>query len=243
MRTLWRKALRRAWGTCLIGAALAVSTACGQAAPSGGAGEQSPHVTPTPSTPTRTTTRGGVTLTATMSVGFAQHPADPAVRRKPGIVVDYTLRNDGTRHLVAYDMVPDALGSATLPPDLDPEHAWVYPDSGLVRISKQGFATASGVSFIAAPMIGARTLDPGATLTGRAYAVSPPTLTVPGPDFDAPRVPVDPAATQAQFCVQVGERTPQMRPSSSVEGVLEAPVAAPGPGELLCTAPVPLVTP
>jgi hypothetical protein len=182
-------------------------------------------------------TQGDVMLRYTASVGFAQHPADPAVRRGPGTVVDYTVTNTGSRRLVVYDRIPDALGSATLPPDLDPEHGWVFMSSRVVRLSRQGFATAPGVRFVAAPVIGARALEPGASLTGRTYAVSPPTLDVPGPDFVAPRDPVDPGATRLQLCVQVGERTAQMRPSATLDGVLEAPVVAPGPADIVCGDP------
>ena len=70
--------------------------------------------------------------------------------------------------------MPADLGSATLPADVDPEHAWVYEQSGVLRLSKQGFAPAPNVRFIAAPVMGGRTIAPGASLTGRAYAVSPP---------------------------------------------------------------------
>ena len=252
---------RRPWLVAgAVGAVLVVVAACGQAAPSGsvtpaggasttggapqagGAGTTGATAGDVP-TATQTVHQGDVTLTATLTIGFAQYPVDPGIRRRPGLVVEYALTNSGTRQLVAYDRVPDSLGSATLPPDLDPEHAWVYMDAGLVRVSKQGFATAPGVAFIAAPVTGARALAPGSTLTGRAYAVSPPELDVPGPDFAAPRTPIDPAASQTRFCVQVGERSPQMRPSSAQPGVLEAPVTAPSPGELLCTDAVPLLTP
>ncbi|GAB3052088.1 hypothetical protein GCM10027053_09830 [Intrasporangium mesophilum] len=178
-----------------------------------------------------------VTLRYTVSVGFSQFPADPGVRRKPGTVIDYSVTNTGTRQLVVYDRIPDMLGSATLPPDLNPEHGWVYMSGGVVRLSRQGFATAPAVRFVAAPVIGARALEPGATVTGRTYAVTPPTLDVPGPDFVAPRDPIDPAATRLQLCLQVGERTAQMRPSPALPGVLEAPVVAPGPGDLVCGTP------
>lgn len=195
------------------------ATGCGSSDSSGGASQ------------------GEVTLRYTVSVGFSQFPADPGVRRKPGTVIDYSVTNTGTRQLVVYDRIPDTLGSATLPPDLNPEHGWVYMAGGVVRLSGQGFATAPGVRFVAAPVIGARALEPGATVTGRTYAVTPPTLDVPGPDFVAPRDPITPAATRLQLCLQVGERTAQMRQSPALPGVLEAPVVAPGPGDLVCGTP------
>jgi len=155
----------------------------------------------------------------------------------PGLVVDYTLTNTGSAPLVAYDVVPAALGSASLPADLDPEHAWVYVDSGVLRVSKQGFAPAPGVRFIAPPATGARALDAGAGLTGRAYAATPPALDVPGPEFDAPRAAVGAEVREWQFCVQVGPRSGGARPAKSGAGVLEAPVTAPSGTDLVCTEP------
>ena len=86
----------------------------------------------------------GVRLEATFEIGFPEQPSDPGVRKKPGVVVTYTLTREGgaAGELVAYDVVPDTLGSAGLPPDVNPEHAWVYADGETVRISKQAFATA-----------------------------------------------------------------------------------------------------
>ena len=111
-----------------------------------------------------------------------------------------------------------------------------------MRISKQGFATAPGIAFAAAPVMGARTIPADAPLTGRAYAVTPPELDVPGPEFTAPRTAIPPGSSSFSFCVQVGEKSSGMRPSA-VEGVLQAPVRAPTGEELLCTAPVVLATP
>ena len=238
------------------------AAACGQVTPSGGAtpavagattgspessaGSTAP-VTPTPgATSARASATGsGVRLDATLEVGFSEQPADPGVRRKPGVVVTYTLTRDGggMGEVVAYDVVPDSLGSAGLPPDVNPEHAWVHADGDTVRISKQSFAAAPGISFIAAPTTGVRVIPATGALEGRAYAVSPPELDVPGAEFTAPRdaLPADPGTWE--FCVQVGQRLPGMHPSSVGDGVLEAPVRAPEGDELLCTGPVALDAP
>ena len=184
-------------------------------------------------------------LDATLEIGFSEQPVDPGVRRRPGVVVTYTLKRvgDGPGELVAYDVVPDSLGSAGLPPDVNPEHAWVYADGDTVRVSKQSFAAAPGTSFIAAPTTGVRVIPPSGALEGRAYAVSPPQLDVPGAEFAAPRGPLPAAPSPWEFCVQVGERQDGMQPSAAGDGVLEAPVRAPEGDELLCTGPVALAAP
>jgi hypothetical protein len=230
----------------LAAAALLATSACGQTAspsgtstPAGGGGNTGSTSSAPSSGPAveQTVTGAGVRLEATMAVGFPQHPAGNGIRRMPGLVVDYTLTNTGSKPLVAYDVVPDDLGSAALPKDVNPEHAWVYVDAGVLRVSKQGFAPARGVRFVAAPMTGARALDAGASLTGRAYAVSPPVLDVPGDSFEAPRAAVAAGVKQWQFCVQVGERTGSVRAAAVGGGLLEAPVAAPTGDGLVCTEP------
>ena len=51
-----------------------------------------------------------------------------------------------------------------------------------MRLSKQAFAAAPGVRFVAAPTTGGRVIPADrASSPGRAYAVSPPELDVPGP--------------------------------------------------------------
>ena len=181
----------------------------------------------------QTVTSGAVRLEATMA------PDGPkaATAAAGGLVVDYTVTNTGAQPLLAYDVVPQDLGSATLPTDVDVTHAWVYEQSGVLRLSKQGFATAPNVRFAAAPVMGGHVIAPGASLRGRAYAASPPKLDVPGDSFEAPRTAVDPGVKQWQLCVQVDDRAGQARPAAVGGGVVQAPSAAPQGDELVCTRP------
>lgn len=253
---------RRALPTLALLVVVGSAAACGQATPSGGstpAGSGTPSATSetdgnssTASTPgpgatsaRASATGAGVRLDVTFGIGFPEQPTDPGARKKPGVVVTYTLtRESGSDgELVAYDVVPDSLGSAGLPPDLNPEHAWVHAAGDAVRISKQSFAPAPGVAFIAAPTTGVRVIPADGPLHGRAYAVSPAELDVPGEDFAAPRDPLPSGSTSWEFCVQVGKRLDGMHPSTVGEGVLEAPVRAPEGDELVCTDPVTLAVP
>lgn len=192
-----------------------------------------------------------VTLTALMAVGFAKYPPGPGVRKRAGLAVDYTLVNTGQRSLAAYDRVPDDLGSAALG-QVNPEHAWVYMSGPVLRVSKQSFDTAPNVRFAVAPVTGIRPLPAGGSLTGRAWVPLPPTLDVPGKNFVSPGgrgLALD--LFTWQFCVQIGdlaERTGPVTdavPDSAAPGevVRSAPASAPQAGELICTEPVPLVTP
>jgi len=171
----------------------------------------------------QTVTSGPVRLEATMAPG--------------GHVIDYTVTNTGAQPLLAYDVVPQDLGSATLPTGVDVAHAWVYEKSGVLRLSKQGFSTAPNVRFAAAPVMGGHVIAPGASIRGRAYAASPPKLDVPGDSFEAPRTAVDPGVKQWQLCVQVDDRAAQARPATVGSGIVQAPSAAPQGDELVCTRP------
>jgi hypothetical protein len=171
----------------------------------------------------QTVTSGAVRLEATMAPG--------------GLVVDYTVTNTGATPLLAYDVVPQDLGSATLPTDVDVTHAWVYEHSGVLRLSKQGFDPAPNVRFAAAPVMGGHVIAPGASIRGRAYAASPPRLDVPGDSFEAPRAAVDPGVRQWQLCVQVDDRAAQAKPAAVGGSVVQAPSTAPQGDELVCTQP------
>lgn len=212
-----------------------VTSACGEARPSPG----TPTSADGPIRTVQTVTSGNVRLEATMApTGHAQKgPTGAGMAVRPGLVVDYTVTNTGSTPLLAYDVVPQDLGSAALPTGVDQQHAWVYEQSGVLRLSKQGFATAPDVRFAAAPVMGGHVLAPGASVTGKAYAVSPPTLDVPGDSFEAPRGAVSPGLKQWQFCVQVDDRAAQARPSAAGGGVLQAAAAAPHGDELVCTRP------
>ena len=235
-----RPALRHRRLLGLAVGAVLVTSACGQASPSSGPATPAPGGDPgTPTgTAAQTTVVGSVRLEASIAPeGQVQSGATVAgMSVHPGLLVDYRVTNTGTKPVLAYDVVPQELGSGTLPANVDVQHAWVYEQSGVLRISKQGFATAPNVRFIAAPVMGGHVIAPGASVTGRAYAVWPLVLDVPGESFVAPRQRVDPAVGQWQFCVQVDDRTDQARPSA-VAGVVQVPVRAPQGDELVCTGP------
>ena len=203
--------------------------ACGQAASPGG---RQPGAAQEGSFHTETAL-GAVRL----SVGVTPGPRRASLAAsagEQGLVVDYELVNTGTEPVLVEDRVPDSLGSGVLPRTLDPERAWVYLADGHLRVSKQGFSPAPGVRFIAAPVTGARLLGAHGHLAGRAWVPLPPRLDVPGPQFQAPRTPIDPRTTEVQLCLQLGSPA-NARPSTSGPSVLEVPVAAPGPKDLLCS--------
>lgn len=186
---------------------------------------------------------GDVMLRTRMGVGFAQWPDDPAIRRAPGLVVEYTVHNAGGEDVIAHDRVPAGLGSATLPEDLDPEHAWVHMQDGVVRVTKQGFGTSPSVNYIAAPVTGARVVPAGGTLEGRAAVPVPLQADVPDQNFTAPRDPVDAKATTWQFCLQVGQGGAGATPHAADPELLVVPVQAPTAEALVCTQPIALVLP
>lgn len=145
--------------------------------------------------------------------------------------VAYTVANASDRVRLVIDRIPARLGGATLGA-VDPARAWVYRFAAGVRVSKQAFPVAPNVRFVAAPVIGARFLAPGARLTGTARVVLPPVLDVPGEEFTAPREPVDAGATSWQFCLQVAtvDRPREVVPISEVALaplVCSAPAAIP----------------
>lgn len=260
MRT---KLPRRTAAPLLALALLPLAAACGTTAspggpqtsvpdaggPGGGTTNGSSTVTPTdqgdqPEPQTMPEVRvDDVTLRATMGVGFSQWPDDPGIRRLPSLVVDYTLTNHGKPSLHVFDRIPAGLGSAALPPELNPEHAWVHMEGGVIRVTKQAFSLNPEVMMFAPPAIGVRELHSGGTLEGRAVIPLTPKLDVPDTNFVAPREPVDPTATEWQFCIQVEEATAPASPDPKHQGVLSTPVSAPRSPGLLCTAPAPLVQP
>lgn len=180
-------------------------------------------------------TLGEVQMYSKLTSGPPQHQTGAARGQQTGLVVEYTLVNNGTTPVLVHDRIPTTLGSAVLSADLDPEHAWVFMADGRIRLSKQGFAPAEGVRFIAAPVVGARLLQPRQRLTGRAWAPMPVKLDVPSAEFDAPRTPINPRATAWDFCVQLTTGGSKGRPSELDPAVLEVPAAAPNDGELLCS--------
>lgn len=231
---------RRVSAAAVIVLGLPALAACGQPSPGqgpagGGSADESGWFSPGPGggltpivTPSEPTTKpqplptalAGVTLMATLRVEGA------------ALVADYAVSNRSDRPVVAVDRIPKSLGSAKLDDgDLDPAHAWVLMAGERVRVTKQAFPIAPGVRFIADPVIGAHVLQSGASLSGTGKVPLPPTLDVPGPEFEAPRGPIVTGETQWEFCVQVAALE---QPSEvvSVSEVARAP--------LLCSDPAPL---
>lgn len=145
-----------------------------------------------PLVPTAPVAAGGLSLDATLSYSASE------------LVATYTVTNSDDRAHLVIDRIPARLGSSQIDADtIDPEHAWVLMAGGRVRVTKQAFPIASDTRLIDEPAIGAHVLEPGASLTGTAVAPLPPTLDVPGVEFTVPRAPIDPNATEWEFCVQV----------------------------------------
>lgn len=182
------------------------------------------------------TTVGGIRLVTDVGTG-PRGSTTGTNAGEQGLVIDYQLVNIGTQPALVEDRVPATLGSGVLPRRLDPERAWVYMVGGRVRVSKQGFSPAPGVRFLAAPVTGARLLEGGGHLAGRAWVPLPPRLDVPGPEFEAARAPVDRGNTAVEFCVQLASPA-NAHPSASDPAVLEVPATAPGPTGLICTPTV-----
>lgn len=151
--------------------------------------------------------------------------------------IAYAITSYGAESSLVHDRVPPTLGSAVLPEDLDPERAWVYMQDKRVRVSKQGFAPAPNVRFMAQPVMGVRLLEPGGQLSGQARVELPFRLDVPGPEFDAPRTAVAKDATELEFCVQVTDGS-EGRASAADPTGLEVAATAPGPDELICSRPL-----
>ena len=217
-----------------LGAVL-VTSACGEARPSPG----TPTSADGPVRMVQTVTSGNVRLEATMApTGHAQKgPPGRAWPCARGLVVDYTVTNTGSTPLLAYDVVPQDLGSATLPTGVDVSARLGLRAVGRAAPQQAGLRDGARRPLRRRPGHGRPRLAPGASVTGKAYAVSPPTLDVPGDSFEAPRGAVSPGLKQWQFCVQVDDRAAQARPSAAGGGVLQAAAAAPHGDELVCTRP------
>ncbi|GAA5035826.1 hypothetical protein GCM10023258_38130 [Terrabacter aeriphilus] len=234
-----RPAVALALGAVLVTSACGSSTPSSVATPAGG-GDATPATTEAGSG-AETVGANGIRLEAQLAPGGPGGVAVGAgIAATPGYVVQYTVTNTTSEPVLARDVVPRDLGSATLAADVDREHVWVYEQDGVLRLSKQGFAPAPNVRFAAAPVVGGHTIAPGASLTGRAYAVSPPRLHVPAESFEAPRTPVDPSVAQWQFCLQVDGEVAQARPSAVGDGVVQVAATAPAGDDLVCTPATPI---
>ncbi|MER7072890.1 hypothetical protein [Terrabacter sp. NPDC000476] len=234
-----RTAVVLALGAVLVTSACGSSTPSSVATPAGGGAGAGSATTDAGSG--AGTTTNGIRLEAQLAPGGPGGVAVGAgIAAAPGYVVRYTVTNTTSEPVLARDVVPRDLGSATLAADVEREHVWVYEQDGVLRLSKQGFAPAPNVRFAAAPVVGGHTIAPGASLTGRAYAVSPPRLHVPGESFEAPRTPVGRSVSQWQFCVQVDGEVAQARPSAVGGGVVQVAATAPAGDDLVCTPATPI---
>lgn len=152
------------------------------------------------------------------------------------LVIDYTLTQSGTEPVYAVDLAPDVLSNSRLDPAARRTHAWVYQSDDGPRISKQGFAIAPTIRFFAAPVMGVKRVDPGASITGSAEVGWPLATALPSAEFEAPRGALSSAsAERVRLCIQVMD-------AASVDGgqaatgteLKSTPVVPPRPGELIC---------
>lgn len=177
----------------VLAAAVAVSTlvGCGDDDPGGDA-------TPTPSAEL------DIALDAQLGAGAPAGPDYPP--GTAGLVADYTVTNNAAVAVLVVERRPaDITPAVDVPLPDTAESSWVYADdSGRVLVTKEVFATAGGDTGTAyrAPAV---RLEPGQSVTGRAFALTPLRRIAPDPgSFEVPgpsTLPDD--ATSWSFCVQV----------------------------------------
>ncbi|SDU78115.1 hypothetical protein [Jiangella alkaliphila] len=144
-----------------------------------------------------------VALDARLGTGAPTGPEYPP--GTSGLVADYTVTNNADVAVLVVERRPaDITPSVDVPLPDTAESSWVYADdAGAILVTKEVFATTgdTGTAY-RAPAV---RLEPGESLTGRAFALTPlrriapdaGTFEVPGPDA----LPAD--ATSWSFCVQV----------------------------------------
>ena len=145
-----------------------------------------------------------IVLDAQLGVGAPTGPAYPP--GTSGLVADYTVTNNADVTVLVVERRP-----ADITPDVDvplpdtAEASWVYADdTGGVLVTKEVFAT-TGAGTGTAYRAPAVRLEPGQSVTGRAFALTPlrriapdaETFVVPGTDT----LPAE--AASWSFCVQV----------------------------------------
>lgn len=217
-------------------AVLAALAACGQPSGPGRAGGGTPTETGSFGTPTGRDLTDIVTpseppaKTRPLPTGLPGVSLDAALRSTGSqLVAEYKVTNSADHPVVVIDRIPESLGSSMLEAsDIASHHAWVLMAGNVVRVTKQAFPIKPDIRFIAEPVIGGHVLGSGASTTGAAQVPLPPSLDVPGPEFEAPRTPIRQGADMWQFCVQVAE-VDQPREVLPVSTVANAP--------LLCTSP------
>ncbi|WP_183091221.1 hypothetical protein [Streptomyces radicis] len=145
-----------------------------------------------------------VALDADLGVGAPTGPDHPP--GTSGLVADYTVTNNADVPVLVVERRPaDITPTVDVPLPDTAESSWVYADdSGRVLVTKEMFAPVDADAGAAhrAPAV---RLEPGESVTARAFALTPLRRIVPDPDvFVVPGPSAVPAeATSWSFCVQV----------------------------------------
>lgn len=146
-----------------------------------------------------------VALEAELSTGPPDLPGDPP--EAEGLVAEYTVTNNtDTPILVAERRADVKVQDIGRPVPADEETAWVYAtEDGVVQLTKELFHVVDDRERGEPYLVSARRVQPGESITGRAFALMPLQGIVPQSDiFDVPGsadLPAD--ATTWRFCVQI----------------------------------------
>ncbi|AYY13037.1 hypothetical protein EF847_10330 [Actinobacteria bacterium YIM 96077] len=147
-----------------------------------------------------------VALDAELGVGAPTGPDYPP--ETSGLVAEYTVTNNADVAVLVVERRPaDITPTIGIPLPDTAESSWVYSDdSGRILVTKEIFATAgadtdSGTAY-RAPAV---RLEPGESVTGRAFALTPLRRIAPDTDvFVVPGASTLPANARSwSFCVQI----------------------------------------
>lgn len=168
-----------------------------------GCGGDSPEQTP--ESPDPTLVALDVSLEAELGTGSAINPAYPPGTE--GLVAEYTVTNDTDGPILVAERRPDVLAADIgFVVDDSEESSWVYAgDDGVIRVSKEMFPLDVDGNLSEPFVVAALRVEPGDSVTGRAFALTPLNRIVPSADaFTVPgpaELPAD--ATAWVFCVQI----------------------------------------
>lgn len=188
-------------------------------------------VTPSPD-PTSTASLASAAINATIAIGTPgtdRYPAD-----HEGLVAEYIITNTADQPIVVANGI-DPLQSGRAVRSSDEESVWVTMDeTGVVRLSKQIFDVDPRVLHESPYEANAIRLDPGESVTARAYASIP--LQYVGPQetteilFDGP-YQLSSEAAEVQVCIEIAPATTGRdvirHTSSGRELICSDPVALP----------------